>query len=778
MNWEELPASSLETLKYHHAEVEQIVQSVQDGVYCAVLGPRLCGKTELLHYVVQVLDEYYGWPCIYIDLMDMRSSNIQGFFAEIIQLTNQRFAGKFPDRAPVLDEEVASSAAFRAFLSDCVMALGEDLVVIIEHLETLPTDLIQALLTSLRAAYMDQQTQEQRVIVVVSGALSLATLTVGESSPFRGIARRVFIPDLTLLDSQDLICGYFQDHGVSCTLKAAQRLLQASSGDPYLIRELCQRGVDRVQGMPSRRLTSANVTQITNHFLRQEVYHYAPLLEAVRLIEEEPDLLRCILLLLEGESVPRSVLPLPLSPDLDPLFLTGVVEMVGGDAYRLQNDIYRQFLRRYFLPGRVGHVLAMTGLWELALDQMEIAVHQGEVQSSSELMPAVINSIYAAQDLRQAAHFLACGLAAVFGVHEAYVWYVQPMENRLHLLRQWGAGSNQGEWTDSEISINADRLEARAFRQSSILRSQDRDGQLHQAFPLLVPGQTPIGVVTVVESRSSSSFLAQRERDLKLNGFLRQAARALNAVSMRRQELILAGRLQASLLPDSPPQAHGWQFACAWRPARETAGDFYDYIAHPNGKIGLVIADVADKGMGAALYMALSRTLLRTFAADYPDEPGKVLLAANARMLADSDTGHFVTLVYGVLDPGNGCFTYANAGHHPPYLFQLGGKDKAHMLRPTGPALGVMPDGVWQQVSVQVEPGQMLLFYTDGLVDAQSPEHMFFGDWRLLETAGKLDKPSAQDALDALLSQVRAFSGDAAQYDDITVMVVLRELGL
>ena len=71
----------------------------------------------------------------------------------------------------------------------------------------------------------------------------------------------------------------------------------------------------------------------------------------------------------------------------------------------------------------------------------------------------------------------------------------------------------------------------------------------------------------------------------------------------------------------------------------------------------------------------------------------------------------------------------------------------------------------------------MLLFYTDGLVDAQSPEHMFFGDWRLLETAGKLDKPSAQDALDALLSQVRAFSGDAAQYDDITVMVVLRELG-
>ena len=305
----------------------------------------------------------------------------------------------------------------------------------------------------------------------------------------------------------------FKDHGVSCTVQSCTALLQASSGDPYLIRELCQRGVDRVQGMPSRRLTSANVTQITNHFLRQEVYHYAPLIRGSAADRGRPRFAALYPVAPGRRKRAPFGAAFALSRQIyDPLFLTGVVEMVGGDAYRLQNDIYRQFLRRYFLPGRVGHVLAMTGLWELALDQMEIAVHQGEVQSSSELMPAVINSIYAAQDLRQAAHFLARGLAAVFGVHEAYVWYVQPMENRLHLLRQWGAGSNQGEWTDSEISINADRLEARAFRQSSILRSQDRDGQLHQAFPLLVPGQTPIGVVTVVESRSSSSFLAQREQ--------------------------------------------------------------------------------------------------------------------------------------------------------------------------------------------------------------------------------------------------------------------------
>lgn len=761
------------TARYHQPEIDQILQCVQDGVYCAVLGPRLCGKTELLLYVEQMLVERLGWTCVYIDLAELRSSNLQGFFSELIRLTAARFSeltGLFLEQP---DEAGATSAVFRAFLSDCAQILRQDVILIIEHLEALPTDLVQALLTSLRAAYMDQQTQEQRVTVIVSGALSLATLTVGESSPFRGIARRVFIRDLSDTDSLALIDEVLADQGVTLTAMARERLLGAVSGDLFLIRHLSQRGAE----LATRTLCSLrarSVQRLTNEFLREEVYQYAPLLEAVHLIEEDPDLLRCILMLLERETVPKAEMPLPLSPDLDPLYLTGVVDLVGETDYRVQNQIYRQFLRRHFAPGQAGHMLAMAGHWDQAIDQLELASHSGDRDSRSELLPAIINSIYAAQDLRQAAHFLSRGLSAAFGVLEARVWYAPPQENRLRLLGQWGAASGRDEWAHPEMALNADRLEARAYRYSQVMRGPESAGQVMRAIPLVIPGRPSMGVISLWDQRSTHRFIEQRERDLHLLGFLRQAARALYSVSLRRQELMLAGRLQASLLPETPPSLPGWELSAFWRPARETSGDFFDFIPLPHGVLGLLIADVADKGMGAALYMALSRTLIRTFAGESPARPDQVLQAANQRMLADADTGHFVTAFYGVLDPVTGRLSYCNAGHNPPYLLRRGRHAQPLGLAKTGPALGVLPDGEWRVAELHLLPGDLLLLYTDGVIDALNHNRQSFGEGRMLEAVRQLADPSAQDAQDSIVSSVRAFTGDEPQYDDITVMVALR----
>ena len=776
-----LPDTAPSTARFHPAEMEQILQCVEEGVYCAVLGPRLCGKTELLLYVEQILTERLGWVCVYIDLAELRSSSLQDFFAELIRLVLRRFGELTGVWLESPAESEASSAVFRAFLLDSAQTIGQDLILIIEHLEALPTDLVQALLTSLRAAYMDQQTLEQRVTVVVSGALGLATLAVGESSPFRGIARRIFIRDLSEDDSLTLICEVLGEQEVALTPLAQQRLLEAVSGDAYLIRQLTRRSAELASVNTGCRLRASSVRRITREFLREEVYQYAPLLEAAHLIEEDPDLLRCILLLLERDIVPKSEMPLPLSPDLDPLYLTGVVEHVEEHSYRLQNQIYRQFLKRHFAPGRVGHMLAMTGRWDQAIDQLELAIHLGDRQSHSELLPAIINSIYAAQDVRQAAHFVSRGLSAAFGVLEARVWYAPPQESRLHLVGQWGAASGElGEWANPEMQLGADRLEARAYRYSQVMRGPEGGDLVVRAIPLLMPGRSPVGVVTVWDRRSSLPFVEQRERDLQLMGFLRQAARAVNSVSLRRQELMLAGRLQASLLPETPPQIPGWQFTTAWRPARETSGDFYDYIPLPNGLVGLLVADVADKGMGAALYMALSRTLIRGFAVESPEQPDRVMLAANQRMLADADTGHFVTAFYGVLDPQSGLLRYSNAGHNPPYLINSRqGAGSMRDLLPqglakTGPALGVMTDGAWRTGEIYLSPGEMLLLYTDGVVDALNHHRQNFGETRMLEVVNQLASPSALDVQDALVSAVRAFTGDEPQFDDITIMVVLR----
>jgi hypothetical protein len=514
---------------------------------------------------------------------------------------------------------------------------------------------------------------------------------------------------------------------------------------------------------------------VINRYLRQEVFQYATLLEAVRLIEEDPDLLTCVLLLLERNTIPKAELPLPLSPDLDPLYLTGVVDRVHGDSYRLQNTIYRQFLIRHFIPGRVGHVLAMAGRWDSAIDYLEFSIQQGDEQARVDILPATINSMYASQDMTQAVHFLRRGLSAAFGVQDANIWYTPPSENLLRLIGPADAGLDGELWPNLQIPLNADRLEARAYRQRVLLRGQEGEHRVVRAIPLRIPGRNPIGVVTIYEDPLAELFSELRERDLLLVGFLNQAARALLAVSVRRQELTLAGRMQASLLPFALPEIPGWQLTATWRPARETSGDFYDFIELPGGRLGLVVADVVDKGMGAALLMALSRTLLRTYAVEHPDHPERVLTIANRRLIADVGLGNFVTLFYGVFDPASGTLVYCNGGHPPPYLFHDRDSNHIEMLVRTGVPLGIAEDATWEQASVQLRPGSLILIYTDGIQDAQNAHGDFYGEERMAWVIrANLQRPVG-DIQDALLSEVYTFASGEPQVDDITLMILARE---
>ena len=240
------------------------------------------------------------------------------------------------------------------------------------------------------------------------------------------------------------------------------------------------------------------------------------------------------------------------------------------------------------------------------------------------------------------------------------------------------------------------------------------------------------------------------------------------------RELALAGQIQANFLPDTLPDVPGWQLAAMLQPARETSGDFYDLIPLPNGRLGLLIADVADKGMGAALFMALSRTLIRTYALEYDTQPELALSAANRRILADTGAGLFVTVFYGVLDPNTGELTYSNAGHNPPYLLSAQDANTIQELDRTGVPLGILDGGTWQQRVVQLAPGDVLLLYTDGITEAQNAQEAFFDEDRLREVIRANLGRSARDIQDRVIAQVGAFVGDAPQFDDITMMVAVR----
>jgi serine phosphatase RsbU (regulator of sigma subunit) len=242
------------------------------------------------------------------------------------------------------------------------------------------------------------------------------------------------------------------------------------------------------------------------------------------------------------------------------------------------------------------------------------------------------------------------------------------------------------------------------------------------------------------------------------------------------QELEFAGRIQASFLPNELPDLIGWELAVTLVPARETSGDYFDFIPLPDGRVGILVADVADKGLGAALYMALSRTLFRTYALEYEARPDIVFFSANERILQDARANLFVTAFYGILDPRQGTLTYSNAGHNPPILINNQEGATFTALTPTGIPIGVDPDAIWTQEVIQIDPGAALILYTDGIPDAQNSDGSFYKERRLMEVALASINHPAQEIQAAILTSVQEFVGKASQFDDITLLVLVRDI--
>ncbi len=241
------------------------------------------------------------------------------------------------------------------------------------------------------------------------------------------------------------------------------------------------------------------------------------------------------------------------------------------------------------------------------------------------------------------------------------------------------------------------------------------------------------------------------------------------------RELLMAGRIQADILPEEPPSFPGWEVAAALAPANETSGDFYDFIPLSERKWGLVVADVTDKGMGAALFMALSSTLIRTYAVRFPTLPALTLNAVSTRLLSDTRGSMFVTAFYGILEPHIGRLVFANAGHPAGVLISARkGKLAVDQLRPTGMALGVSEEARWKQKEVRFGAGDVLVLYTDGMTEAQNPRGDFYGDDHLMDTALECYGGTAQQVLDGLMADIQRFTARAPRQDDIAILVIRR----
>jgi sigma-B regulation protein RsbU (phosphoserine phosphatase) len=268
----------------------------------------------------------------------------------------------------------------------------------------------------------------------------------------------------------------------------------------------------------------------------------------------------------------------------------------------------------------------------------------------------------------------------------------------------------------------------------------------------------------IADLQRKNQELAEAYRELK------EAQAALLEKERLEHELQVARKLQQSILPQSFPDMPGASYAARSRPAREVGGDFYDVFLLSAGRVGLVMADVSDKGLPAALYMALARSVIRAEAGHYTS-PRAVLLSANQLLLQMTQATMFVTVFYGVLEPGNGRVRYARAGHDFPLLFSPY-TDDCRVLRGRGTVLGCVEDIDLEEVDAELHPGDLICLYTDGITDANSTAGELYGLERLREAICATDGLSASDACDFILDSVDRFQAGTLQYDDMALLVV------
>ena len=275
------------------------------------------------------------------------------------------------------------------------------------------------------------------------------------------------------------------------------------------------------------------------------------------------------------------------------------------------------------------------------------------------------------------------------------------------------------------------------------------------------------------DRRLLTTLAAQAAPAIRVAQLVREQAAEAADRERLAQELRVATLIQQQFLPRELPQLPEWQIAAFYGPAQAVGGDFYDFVHMPDGRIGIAVGDVTDKGVPAALVMARTHSVLRAEASRL-NSPGEILSRANDLLVPEMPAQMFVTCLFAVLDPPSGHIVIANAGHNLPFV--RNGTDIGE-LRATGMPLGLLPGIRYEEIEGVIEPGSNVLLYSDGLVEAHDGARQMFGFDRLRESLAGEDAGS--ELLDRLLETLHAFTGpDHEQEDDITLVTLRRSAGV
>jgi len=340
------------------------------------------------------------------------------------------------------------------------------------------------------------------------------------------------------------------------------------------------------------------------------------------------------------------------------------------------------------------------------------------------------------------------------------------------LLATRGRGSSLGEMSlFSQDHRRTASVRARSAAELLEMRREDLDGLLRRHPEL---AYSMLGTLSQRLEQSENHTVADlREKNRLLQlayDELKTAQAQIIEKEKLERELEVARQIQLSILPRSLPQNGRFEFGARMIPMSAVGGDFYDVLQLENGSLAVAVGDVTGHGVPAALLMALTVTLLRAEARRI-ESPSEVLLAVNRELMQVNDTGYFVTALYGILHDSDGKFHYARAGHSVPLVLDAG-RQPIEVGHGVGHPLGLFEEMLVDEASLDLDPGSLLLLYTDGVTEAVDAQGEFFGDERLLAALQSSNGTGPDQTCEAVWDALQAYQAGASQEDDVTLLAV------
>jgi sigma-B regulation protein RsbU (phosphoserine phosphatase) len=481
---------------------------------------------------------------------------------------------------------------------------------------------------------------------------------------------------------------------------------------------------------------------------------------------------------------------IPLDPDkVKPFDINAPVEarIKGGMGLHLINSLMDAVVRK--AGSGPGEPNALTLVKQI--ERLPPGVRRPSTMRELSAMRTVSEVMATSTDLDDLLELIVNKLVETIGAARGTLYLVDEEKGELFsrvLLEDTGALEEIrvkiGEGIAGHVAATGEVLNIeRAYDDQRFMQAFDQVTGYRTHTILTAPMRDPqgriIGVVQLL-NKEGGPFTDRDER--LLTAMAAQAAISIENARLYEQEiqqrlisqeLETARRIQKSFLPQTIPQHAGWDIAAFWRPMRNVAGDFYDFYTLPDGRLAVVIADVSGKGVPAALFMALSATVLR-FAMGLNFAPDEVMVRANQAIISDQSSKMFATVFVGYFDLDPGIMRFASAGHNPPLLYRAA-TGRCEYLEALGVAIGLFEDARYAGETIKLEDGDVLVLYTDGITEAVDEDEEEFGEDRLEEIVSQNAARSAQELTDLIIEAAAAFASDEGLFDDETLVVIKRQ---